>query len=179
MVCNTGPGMQDRLPQQETDFFSDQPFQRRDEGDDADFFRAPSLEPFWDRRALAQVSAIYDRLIPSQADILDLMAGVHSPLQESSLDIARLYCAGLNAEELEHNPICHQRRVLNVNTIETLPFADQQFDVVLMDVEMPEMDGLELLEELRSKKSEAIVVMLTAYGSEEYAIQSFRKGANN
>ena len=132
MVCDQGPGLQDRLPQQETDFFSDQPFRRQDEGDDADYFRAPSLTPFWDRRALAQVSAHYDRLIPAQAHILDLMAGAHSPLEESSLDIARLCCAGLNAAELVHNPICHQRLVLNVNTIEALPFADQQFDVVLI-----------------------------------------------
>ena len=132
MVCDQGPGMQDRLPQQDTDFFSARCFQRLDEGDDAEFFGEPSLTPFWDQRALLEVSKLYQRLIPPRADILDLMAGVHSPLQQTDLQVASLHCAGLNAEELEHNPICHQRRVLDVNRIQALPYQNQQFDVVLI-----------------------------------------------
>ncbi len=132
MVCDQGPGMQDRLAQQDRDFFSAECLQRQDEGDDAEFFREPSLNPFWDQTALLEVSRLYQQLIPPQADILDLMAGVHSPLQQTDLDCASVHCAGLNAEELAHNPVCSERQVLNVNQIRVLPYADRQFDVVLI-----------------------------------------------
>lgn len=52
-------------------------------------------------------------------------------------------------------------------------------DIILSDIQMPIMNGLEMLEEIRRERSDAIVVMLTAFGSEEYAVQSFLKGANN
>ena len=58
-------------------------------------------------------------------------------------------------------------------------YHDKLPDLILCDIQMPMMNGLELLEELRKEKSNAIIVMLTAFGTEEYAVQSFQKGANN
>ena len=52
-------------------------------------------------------------------------------------------------------------------------------DFILSDIEMPAMTGLELLEALHKRDSEAIVVMVTAYGSEEHAMQALRLGASN
>ncbi|PIE86359.1 MAG: hypothetical protein CSA05_00900 [Bacteroidia bacterium] len=52
-------------------------------------------------------------------------------------------------------------------------------DIILSDIQMPIMNGLEMLEEIRKERSNVIIVMLTAFGSEEYAVQSFLKGANN
>jgi YesN/AraC family two-component response regulator len=52
-------------------------------------------------------------------------------------------------------------------------------DIILSDIQMPIMSGLEMLEEIRKEHSDVIVIMLTAFGSEEYAVQSFLKGANN
>lgn len=52
-------------------------------------------------------------------------------------------------------------------------------DIILSDIQMPIMNGLEMLEAIRKERSDTIVVMLTAFGSEEYAVQSFLKGANN
>jgi two-component system response regulator PilR (NtrC family) len=51
------------------------------------------------------------------------------------------------------------------------------FDVVLTDLEMPEMKGLELLEEVSRRSPETLVVIITAYGSIESAIAALRKGA--
>lgn len=44
-------------------------------------------------------------------------------------------------------------------------------DVVLLDVRMPQMTGIEALEKLKQKKPELPVVMLTAYGYDEDLIK--------
>ena len=44
---------------------------------------------------------------------------------------------------------------------------------------MPEMDGLQLLEEIRKLSPSVIVVMVTAFGCEEYAMKAMELRANN
>lgn len=132
VCCDQGPGMQDSLPDQPTDFWAGNPFSRQDSTNDSVFFSTPSLQPYWDRTSLAELSRLYDRLIPKQSEILDLMAGVHSPVQESAVSPAAVICAGLNSVELEHNPLCTQTLTLDVNSISALPFEDARFDVVLI-----------------------------------------------
>jgi DNA-binding NtrC family response regulator len=51
------------------------------------------------------------------------------------------------------------------------------FDLVITDIEMPEMKGIELLEHITRISSETLVVIITAYGSIETAIAALRKGA--
>ncbi len=51
------------------------------------------------------------------------------------------------------------------------------FDVVITDLEMPEMKGIELLEHLTRISPETLVIIITAYGSIESAIAALRKGA--
>ena len=58
-------------------------------------------------------------------------------------------------------------------------FEEYNPDIVLSDIKMPIMDGLELLEAIRDKNSDTIVVIVTAFGSENYAIQALHLGANN
>ncbi|GAB6060967.1 sigma-54-dependent transcriptional regulator [Desulfonatronum parangueonense] len=55
--------------------------------------------------------------------------------------------------------------------------AASPFDLILMDVRMPEMSGMELLEQIRAMDSKATVIMMTAYGSIETAVQSIKLGA--
>jgi CheY-like chemotaxis protein/anti-sigma regulatory factor (Ser/Thr protein kinase) len=50
-------------------------------------------------------------------------------------------------------------------------------DVVLTDMLMPEMDGLELVQAIRSKHPMVPVILMTAHGSEDIAIQALQKGA--
>src|SRR5437763_260852 len=49
--------------------------------------------------------------------------------------------------------------------------------VVLTDLLMPEMDGLELVEAIRRRYPALAVVLMTAHGSEEIAIRALRQGA--
>jgi DNA-binding NtrC family response regulator len=51
------------------------------------------------------------------------------------------------------------------------------FDLVLTDLEMPEMKGIELLEHVARFSPETLVVIITAYGSIDSAIAALRKGA--
>ena len=52
-------------------------------------------------------------------------------------------------------------------------------DLVLADVRMPKMGGLELLAAIRERSADAIVVMITGYGCEEYAAKALRLRASN
>jgi len=52
-------------------------------------------------------------------------------------------------------------------------------DLVFSDIRMPNMDGLELLARIRKLSSDAIVVMTTAFGSEEYTVKALRLRAND
>jgi CheY-like chemotaxis protein/anti-sigma regulatory factor (Ser/Thr protein kinase) len=50
-------------------------------------------------------------------------------------------------------------------------------DLVLTDMQMPEMDGLQLVEEIRDKYPSVPVILMTAHGSEEIAVAALQKGA--
>jgi len=52
---------------------------------------------------------------------------------------------------------------------------EQTFDLVITDLEMPEMKGIELLEQVALHSPETLVVIVTAYGSIDTAIAALPK----
>jgi CheY-like chemotaxis protein len=50
-------------------------------------------------------------------------------------------------------------------------------DLVLTDIQMPEMDGLQLVQEIKAKHPAVPVILMTAHGSEEIAVEALQKGA--
>jgi len=58
-------------------------------------------------------------------------------------------------------------------------YKSKKPDMVLMDVTMPEMDGLTALKELRKIDPNAKVVMLTALGQESVVLEAVKSGAKD
>jgi two-component system nitrogen regulation response regulator GlnG len=56
-------------------------------------------------------------------------------------------------------------------------FAESPFDLVFLDVRMPGMDGLTALGKLRELRPDAHVIVMTAHGTMETAIQAMQRGA--
>lgn len=53
------------------------------------------------------------------------------------------------------------------------------FDLVLTDLKMPEMDGIELLKMIKGIRPEIPVIVMTGYGSIEVAVEAMKIGAND
>ena len=49
--------------------------------------------------------------------------------------------------------------------------------MALLDIEMPDIDGIEVLKEIRRRRRDFPVVMITAYGSIDRAVQAMKEGA--
>jgi len=51
------------------------------------------------------------------------------------------------------------------------------FDLVITDLKMPKIDGIEFLKTIKDQKPETIVILLTAYASGETAVNAMKEGA--
>jgi DNA-binding NtrC family response regulator len=56
-------------------------------------------------------------------------------------------------------------------------YKSGSYDIVLCDIKMPEMDGLELLEKLSDEEGDAQVIMISGHGNIDNAVEAIKKGA--
>jgi len=56
---------------------------------------------------------------------------------------------------------------------------DQPFDLVLLDVSLPDRNGIDMLREIRQRDPNLSVILITAYGSIDMARQAFKGGAQD
>ena len=54
---------------------------------------------------------------------------------------------------------------------------NEEFDVVLLDIRMPQVDGIEALRQIHAMRPDLLVIMITAFGSSQIAIQCMKEGA--
>lgn len=52
-----------------------------------------------------------------------------------------------------------------------------QYDVVILDIKMPKMDGMEVIEKIQATKPELPVVMISGHGNIDTAVEAVKKGA--
>src|SRR5713101_2056881 len=57
--------------------------------------------------------------------------------------------------------------------------GDRPFDLVLLDLALPDRNGIDLLAELRAHDPQLSVIMITAYGTVENAVKAMQAGATN
>ena len=74
---------------------------------------------------------------------------------------------GYTIEEAPNGKVAYER------------IKEQGFDVVITDIEMPVMKGIELLEKVMQVAPQTLVLVITAYGSMETAIAALRSGASD
>ena len=67
----------------------------------------------------------------------------------------------------------YQNPLLALNTI------DNSIDIILLDIMMPQMNGLDVLSELIKKNIKAKIIMMTAYSTLDKVLKSHREGATN
>lgn len=71
----------------------------------------------------------------------------------------------------------HQVEIFT-NSIEGLKYvAKEIYDLILLDIKLPERDGIEVLKEIKSIDNDVPVVMITGYREAEKVIEAFRNGA--
>lgn len=72
------------------------------------------------------------------------------------------------------------RLTLAVDGLDALEkIKKQRFDVVVSDIRMPRLDGLSLFRQLRELVPETDVILVTAYGAVEDAVQALKQGARD
>ncbi|MEW6375297.1 MAG: response regulator [Thermodesulfobacteriota bacterium] len=54
---------------------------------------------------------------------------------------------------------------------------EEKPDLILLDIKMPRMNGIEVLKKVKKMRKEIVVIMLTAYGSLETARKAMKLGA--
>ena len=64
-----------------------------------------------------------------------------------------------------------------VETLRTA--APDQFDLVLMDITMPEMDGIQALKKIKEADASACVIMCSAMGQQAMVIEAIQSGAKD
>lgn len=75
-----------------------------------------------------------------------------------------------------------QARGMKVSTAasawEAIQMAEtESFDAIILDLQMPEMDGLEALKVLKAKKPELQIILLTGHATVERGIEAMKLGA--
>jgi DNA-binding NtrC family response regulator len=58
-------------------------------------------------------------------------------------------------------------------------FTEEQVEMVITDIQMPEMSGLDLLRRIKVMNPDTVVLVITAYGSIETAVEAMKLGAHD
>jgi len=54
---------------------------------------------------------------------------------------------------------------------------DHNYDLVISDIQMPQLNGLQLLKHVKERNPETVVIMITAFSSTEEAVEAMKQGA--
>jgi len=55
--------------------------------------------------------------------------------------------------------------------------SNNSFDLVLLDIKLPDMNGIKILKEINEKKNDVCIIMMTGHGTVENAVEAMKNGA--
>lgn len=79
--------------------------------------------------------------------------------------------------QLEQNRF--QVDICNSGTDGLNKFNNQNYDIVITDIQMPDISGIQVLKEIRQRDENVIIIIITAYGSVDNAVEACQLGAND
>lgn len=115
------------------DYYNASDFERDSEHADAEFYKKPRMVDHLDSLALNTLEELISRLVPDNAEVLDLMSGPNSHINPK-LNPKSVTGVGLNQEEMDANQSITKTVIHDVNADTTLPFDQDTFDVALLTI---------------------------------------------
>jgi DNA-binding response OmpR family regulator len=97
---------------------------------------------------------------------------MHVLIVEDEPEMARLLSRGLQEEQFEVSLAHDGQSALELS-------SSKPFDVILLDVMLPKMNGLEVAQQLRGREQETPVLMLTARDSLQDIVKGLNAGADD
>jgi len=65
------------------------------------------------------------------------------------------------------------------NPLSAIESIDSSYDIVLMDIMMPQMNGLDVLDKIKEKNPDQKVIMMTAFSTLDKVLKSHKSGATH
>ncbi|MGD9898043.1 MAG: response regulator [Calditrichaceae bacterium] len=91
-------------------------------------------------------------------------------LVDDDPNVQRMVGLFLNREKMDVECVGNGRIALHKLTTES-------FDIILSDIQMPQMDGITLMKEIKTRKFNIPVVVLSGFGLENMAMEAMELGA--
>ncbi|MEM9508563.1 MAG: response regulator, partial [Cyanobacteria bacterium P01_E01_bin.35] len=95
----------------------------------------------------------------------DAISKLLLPISNSSSEFDQQEVAGAKFQEANNNPV----KFLETN--------HNNFDLVLLDYHLPDIDGLNLIAEIKALNLDLPLIVLTGQGDEELAVEMMKAGA--
>ena len=86
--------------------------------------------------------------------------------------IVRSFCSTLNQKGYEASFALSAKAAVAL-------LQTHAYDVVITDLRMPEMDGMQVLKEAKQHNTQGVVLVLTGYGDMQSAVDALRLGADD
>jgi len=91
---------------------------------------------------------------------------------DDNKDFADVFCDLLRSKTYKADSCYGGKQALSM-------LKDEDYDIFFVDIRMPEMDGIETLIEIKKKKPESTVIMMTGYSVDEMVHRALEENATD